>query len=184
MKKRGLGFLLVCAGFLGGVSALQAGGVANVNVTVSDASGRLTYRGRTDVNGVFATRPVAPGNYVVQFQAKTAAVNRSDYAIFAAAGTHSVVADAVSGAKFSAAGVAVRLKPTTGTPIVGQVALGGVNELRTKIVKGVRYVLLPPETGDSGPRWVKEGTHSARNISRIRVDEPALIKATPSGTAN
>ena len=183
MKKKGIGFLLLCAGFLAAVSALQAGGVPNVDVTVSDASGRLTFRGKTDENGVFTTRRVAPGNYVVQFQAKKAAANRDDYAIFAAAGHQNVVADAISGAKFSGAGVALRLKPTTATPIIGQVAVGGVNELRTKIVKGVRYVLLPPETGELGPRWVREGTHSRRNISRIRVDDPALIKANPSGTA-
>lgn len=183
MKKKGIGFLLVCAGFFGAASALQAGGVSNVDVTVSDASGRLTYRGKTDANGVFATRRVAPGNYVVQFQAKKAAATRNDYAIFAAAGSHSVVADAVSGAKFSGAGVAMRLKPTSATPIIGQVALGGVNALRTKIVKGARYVLLPPGTGDLAPRWVREGTHPARNISRIRVDEPDLIKASPLGAA-
>ena len=184
MKKKGIGFFLFCAGLLGAVSTLHAAGVPNVDVIVSDASGRLTYRGKTDENGVFATRRVAPGNYVVQFQARKAAVNRNDYAIFAAAGHQNVVADAISGAKFSGAGVAIRLKPTTATPIIGQVAVGGVNELRTKIVKGVRYILVLPETGQLGPRWVKEGTHSARNISRLRVDDPALIKANASGTAH
>ena len=184
MKKKGTGFLLICAGVLGAVSALEAGGVRNVDVTVSDAAGRLIYRGKTDTNGVFASGRVAPGNYVIQFQAKQAAATRNDYAIFAAAGNHSVVAEAVSGAKFSGGGVAMRLKPASATPIIGQVALGGVEALRTKIVKGVRYVLLPPETGDVGPRWVREGTHPARNISRIRVDEPSLIKSSPSGTAH
>lgn len=184
MKSNRLGFLLFCAGFLVAASTVAAGGVANVGITISDGAGRLTYRGKTDANGVFATARVSPGNYVVQFQAKRAAASRNDYAIFAAAGHHNVVADAVSGAKFSGAGIAIRLKPTTTTPIIGQVALGGVNELRTKIVKGVRYVLLPPETGDLAPRWVREGSHPARNISRIRVDEPSLIKAGPSGVAH
>ena len=183
MMKQRLEIVLFCASFFLAASVAVGSGVPNVDVTVSDGAGRLTYRGKTDANGVFATRRVAPGNYVVQFQAKKAAANRTDYAIFAAAGSHSVVANAVSGAKFSGGGVAIRLKPTTGTPIIGQVALGGVLALRTKIVKGVRYVLLPPETGDLGPRWVQEGTHPARNISRIRVDEPSLIKASPSGVA-
>ena len=183
MKKNGVALLLFCAGFLAAASAVDAGGVSNVDVTVSDGAGRLTYRGKTDANGVFATRRVAPGNYVVQFQAKKPVADRHDYAIYAAAGRHSVVADAVKGSKFAGGGVAMRLKPTTATPIIGQVALGGVNQLRTKIVNGVRYVLLPPETGTLGPRWVKEGTHPARNISRIKVDEPSLIKAGPSGVA-
>jgi hypothetical protein len=183
MKKKGRGLLLVCASFFAAVSTLSASGVPNVDVTISDASGRLTYRGKTDAHGVFVTGRVRPGNYVVQFQAKNAAANRNDYAIFAAAGKHNVVADAVPGAKFAGAGVAVRLKLATGTPIIGQVALGGVNALRTKIVKGVRFVLLPPATGDLGARWVAEGTHPARNIIRLRVDEPSLIKANFSGVA-
>jgi hypothetical protein len=183
MKKNWLGFLCFCAGLLVAAPAVHAGGVPNVDVTVSDAAGRLTYRGKTDANGVFTTRRVAPGNYVVQFQAKTAAANRRDYAIYAAAGRHSVVADAVAGSRFSGGGVAMRLKPTTTTPIIGQVALGGVNELRTRIVNGVRYVLLPPETGTPSARWVEEGTHPARNIGRIAVDEPSMIKANATGEA-
>jgi hypothetical protein len=181
MKKNRRAFPLFCAGLLLAAVTAHAGGVPNMDVTISDSAGRLTYRGKTDANGVFATGQVAPGNYVVQFQAKTVAANRDDYAIFAAAGRQRIIADAVSGKKFSGGGVAMRLKPTSGTLIIGQVALGGVNALGTKIVNGVRYVLLPPETGDVGPRWVEEGTSSARNIARVRVDDPAMIKASPLG---
>ena len=184
MKKNWLWFLWFCAGLLVAASAVHAGGVPNVDVTVSNGAGRLTYRGKTDANGVFATGRVAPGNYVVQFQAKKAAANRDDYAIFVAAGRQKIVADAISEAKFSGAGVAVRVKPATRTPIMGQVVLGGVNELRTKIVKGVRYVLRQPETGDVAPRWVEEGTQSARNLSRIRIDDSAMIKANLSGVTH
>ncbi|HEY2139310.1 MAG TPA: hypothetical protein VGH00_04460 [Chthoniobacterales bacterium] len=180
MKKTRLGFPLFLLSLLAAAS-LHAAGVCNVDVTISDAGGRLAYRGKTDINGVFATAQVAAGNYVVQFQAKKAAANRNDYAIFAAAGRQRVVADAVSGAKFSGAGVAMRLKPTSRTLIIGQVAAGGVNALGTKIVKGVRYVLLPPETGDLAPRWVEEGTSSASNVTRVGIDDPSMIKATPLG---
>ena len=183
MKKNLLGFLWLFVSLLAAASAVHAAGVPNVEVTVSDAAGRLTYRGKTDANGVFATGRVAPGNYVVQFQTTKAAAKGKDYAIFAAAGRHSVVADAVAGAKFSGGGVAMRLKPAITTPIIGQVALGGVNELRTKIVNGVRYVLLPPETGSLAPRWVEEGTHPGRNITRLAVDEPSMIKANAAGEA-
>jgi Carboxypeptidase regulatory-like domain len=172
--------LLLVLLFGGILSALKADGVANVEVTVSDAAGRLIYRAKTDANGVFVMRQAPPGNYVIEFKARNAASNRNDYAIFAAAGHQRVVADAISGAKFAGAGVAMRLKTRTRSPIIGQVALGGVNALGTKIVKGVRYVLLPPATGDLGPRWVEEGTEAARNVTRIRIDDPEMIKPPPA----
>jgi hypothetical protein len=184
MKKTHIKLPLFCAGVLMIVSAVRGGGVPNVEVTVSDATGRLTYRNKTDASGVFATGPVAAGNYVVQFNAKHAALNRSDYAIYAAAGHRRMIADAISGATFAGAGVAMRLKPTTATPIIGQVAVGGVNALGTKIVKGVRYVLLPPQTGDLGPRWVAEGTQAARNVTRIRVEDANMVKPAPLGMAH
>jgi hypothetical protein len=184
MTKRQINRALFYAGLLAIASIVRGGGVPNVEVTVSDATGKLTYRGKTDGSGVFATGPVAAGNYVVQFKAGNAAVDRNDYAIYAAAGYRRVVADAISGAAFSGAGVAVRLKPTAPTPIIGQVALGGVNALGTKIVNGVRYVLLPPATGDLGPRWVQEGTQAARNVRRIRVDDPNMVKSAPLGMAH
>ena len=164
-------------------SVVHGGGVPNVEVTVSDGAGQLRYRGKTDANGVFATGRIAGGSYVVQFNVRNVAGNRNDYAIFAAAGHQRVVADAVSGAKLAGAGVAMRLKSTTGTLIVGQVAVGGLDALGTKIVNGVRYILAPPETGDLGPRWVEEGTHSARNITRVKIEDPSMIKGNLSGSA-
>ena len=169
-----------------GLLACDAHGtVAGMDVTVSDAAGRLVHRGKTDAAGVFVTGRVAPGNYVVQLNAKKVALNRNDYGIFAAGGTHRVVADAVEGATFAKGGVAMRLKLKAATPIIGQVALGGVNALGTKIVGGLRYILMPPETGShAGPRWVEEGTHSARNITRLQMDmadDPYQIKASLSG---
>lgn len=184
MKKTQIKLALFCAGLFAIASIGRGEGVPNVDVTVSDATGRLTYRGKTDANGVFATRPVVAGAYVVQFNAKNARVDQNDYAIYAAAGHRRVVADAISGAKLSGAGVAMRLKPAARTPIIGQVALGGVDALGTKIVNGVRYVLLPPATGDLGPRWVDEGTQAARNVTRIRMDDPDMIKPAPLGMAH
>lgn len=165
-------FALVFAALL----PLQAGGIPNVDTTVSDASGKLVYRGKTDANGVFASGQVPAGDYVVQFKAKNAAPNRNDYAIYAAAGHQKVVADAVAGTKLAGAGVAIRLKSTTKTPIIGQVAVGGVNALGTKIVNGKRYVLVA-QTGDVAPRWVEEGSDTGRNITRIHIEDPAFIKS-------
>jgi hypothetical protein len=181
MKKNVLGLFLCCA-LLAAAPAVARGNVAGIDVTISDAAGRLVYRGKTDGNGAFATARVAPGNYVVQFNARNVDAKRKDYAIFAAAGRHRVVADEVEGAKFTGGGVAMRLKVAPGTPIIGQVALGGVHALGTKIVNGRRYVLLAPETGTHiGPRWVEEGAASARSVSRVTVDETAMIKQEGSG---
>ena len=184
MTKRQIKQVLFCAGLLLIAPVIRGGGVPNVQVTVSDATGKLAYRGKTDVSGVFATGPIAPGNYVVQFNATKAAVDRNDYAIYAAAGHRRVVADGISGATFAGTGVAMRLKPTVTTPVIGQVVVGGVDALGTKIVNGVRYVLLPPATGDLGPRWVQEGTQAARNVTRIRVDDPNMVKPAPLGMAH
>jgi hypothetical protein len=182
--KKDLLFLLFFGATAVTASRLLAGGVLNLEVTVSDAAGRLTYHGETDSNGVFATRQAPAGNYVIQLKAKNAAIKRNNYAIFAAAGHQRVVAEAVSGANLAGAGVALRLKATASTPIIGQVAVGGVNALGTKIVNGVRYVLLPPATGDLGPRWVEEGTQAVRNVMRIRMDDPEMIKPAPGLTAH
>jgi hypothetical protein len=151
---RGTLFAVVFACAVVGLVASDAhGNVSGMDVTVSDAAGRPVYRGKTDAAGAFGTGRVAPGVYVVQLNAKKVALDRNDYGIFAAGGTHRVVADAVEGAKFASGGVAMRLKLKTATPIIGQVALG------TKIVDGTRYILMAPQTGSNiGPRWVEEGT--------------------------
>lgn len=183
MKKNRVTGVLFCVGFLLAASAVFGGGVPNVDVTISDAAGRLAYRGKTDSNGVFASSKVGPGNYVVQFNAKNAGTNRTDYAIYAAAGHQRMVADAVAGSKLAGAGVAMRLKATTGTPIVGQVAVGGVDALGTKIVNGRRYLLVQPQTGDLGPRWVEEGTTATRNVTRIQMEDGSFIKANAMSAA-
>jgi len=82
--KNSLLFLLSFAAIVVTASSLDAAGVPDVVVTISDASGHLNYRGKTDANGVFATQQVPAGTYVIQFKAKDAA-RRNDYAIFAAA---------------------------------------------------------------------------------------------------
>ena len=183
MTKNTVKWVLLCAGLLVVASAAFGAGVPNVDVTISDAAGRLAYRGKTDSNGVFSSRKVAAGNYVVQFNAKTAGANRADYAIYAAAGHQRVVADAVAGSKLAGAGVAMRLKATTGTLIIGQVAVGGVNGLGTKIINGKRYVLIAPQTGELAPRWVEEGTTTGRNVIRMEMEDGSFIKASAMSAA-
>ena len=108
---------------------LVAGSLANaaipsVNVTVSDASGKQAFKGATKNDGGFATEKLQPGNYVVQFSSKNAALKGGNYSIVVAAGTKKVVANGVAGEKFLAGGVAMKVNVGSRLNITGQVATG------------------------------------------------------------
>lgn len=98
------------------------GGVPPMNVTVSDAGGKATFKGMTTANGTFATANLTPGNYVVQFNSTSGGMKGNRYAIVVSAGTKKVAAAAVPGEKFSGGGVALRVVVGAGLNITGQVA--------------------------------------------------------------
>jgi hypothetical protein len=98
--------------------------VPTMDVTVSSANGKVAYKGTTNANGIFATGNVEPGNYVVEFHSKSAAVKGSKFGIAVSAGKNTVSADAVAGEKLAANGVAMKVAVTAGTKITGQVANG------------------------------------------------------------
>lgn len=151
---------------------LFAAGVPTLEVTVSDASGKLAYKGRTTANGTFSTSQLAPGNYVVQFTSRGGAGKGARYNIVASAGKKKVVAEAVGGEKFSARGVAMRIEVGKGLNITGQVSTGGTataqntsGNAKVKVVNGKRYIWVVSETGSNmGGHWVEEGSPAARNV--------------------
>lgn len=98
------------------------GGVPPMNVTVSDAGGKATFKGATNASGAFATSNLKPGNYVVQFNSTSAAVKGKHYALVVSAGTKKIVANAVPGEKFGGGGVAMKVDVGAGLNITGQVA--------------------------------------------------------------
>jgi len=104
--------------------ALANGAVPSVNVVVSDASGKLAFKGATKNDGTFSTAKLSPGNYVVQFTTKNPAVKGGQYSIVVAAGTKKVVANALAGEKFLGAGVAMKVAVGEGLNLVGQVVTG------------------------------------------------------------
>jgi hypothetical protein len=104
--------------------ALANGAVPSVNVIVSDASGKLAFKGVTKNDGSFATAKLSPGNYVVQFATKNPAVKSAQYSIVVAAGTKKVVANALAGEKFLGAGVAMKVAVGEGLNVTGQVVAG------------------------------------------------------------
>src|SRR2546421_13114736 len=60
-------------------AAAAYGGVPSMNVIVSDAGGKVAFKGTTTANASFATANLAPGNYVVQFQSKSEDLKSSQY---------------------------------------------------------------------------------------------------------
>ncbi|HEV2805575.1 MAG TPA: T9SS type A sorting domain-containing protein [Chthoniobacterales bacterium] len=105
-------------------AAAANGGMPSVSVMVSDAAGKLAYKGATKSDGGFATEKLQPGNYVVQLNSKNSSLKSGHYSIIVAAGKKKVVANSVAGEKFLAGGVALRVDVGAGLGIVGQVFAG------------------------------------------------------------
>ena len=91
----------------------------SIEVTVSDASGKVAYKGKTGGDGTFATGKLQPGNYIVQFNSSNLKGNR---AIVVSAGSKKVSADSVPASKFGGGGVAMRIEVGKGLNINGEVA--------------------------------------------------------------
>ena len=103
-------------------TGLAFGGISPINVTVSDAGGKASFKGVTNANGTFATANLKPGNYVVQFNSTSGGMKGNRYAIVVSAGTKKVAAAAVPGEKFAGGGVALKVVVGAGLNITGQVA--------------------------------------------------------------
>ena len=100
------------------------GGIPPMNVTVSDAGGKLAYKGATKSDGGFATEKLQPGNYLVQFNSKNSAIKGSQYSIIVAAGKKKVIASPVAGDKFLGGGIAMKVEVGAGLNIIGRVSAG------------------------------------------------------------
>jgi hypothetical protein len=107
-------------------ASLANAGVPSMNVTVSDAAGKAAFKGATKADGGFATEKLQPGNYVVQFTAKSASIKGGQYSVVVAAGKKKVVANALAGEKFLGAGIAMKVEVGAGLNIIGIVSPGPV----------------------------------------------------------
>lgn len=165
--------------FLGAIAAY--GGVPPINVIVSDASGKAAFKGATQRNGAFVTANLAPGDYVVQFNAKNAALNGQRYLLVVSAGKKKVIADDVAAEKFSGGGVAMRITVGSGLRIAGQVAPDNATSSsdvqKVRIIKGQRYVWVKGRTGSNiGDHWEEDGLAAARNVATMSVDKMRRIQ--------
>ncbi|MGI8481007.1 MAG: hypothetical protein ACR2MF_02915 [Chthoniobacterales bacterium] len=150
-------------------------------MTVSDASGQVAFRGMTNANATFATTNLRPGNYVVQFNAKSAALKGNQYLLVVSAGEKKVIADAVPGEKITAGGVAMRVAVGSGLKISGQVASQQLVESTANpnimVRNGKRYAWVTAETGSNlGGHWVEVGLGEERHIFRLNSDELRKIQ--------
>jgi hypothetical protein len=143
-----------------------------LQVTVSDAGGKVAYQGKTTSAGTFATGKLKPGEYVVQFNGTA----QGTYALVLSAGKNKVSADSVAGEKFGKGGVAMKVKVGEGMNISGQVAAGGAvaangGDAKVKIVNGKKWYFVESSTGSHiGGHWVEEGTPEARNVQGLSKD--------------
>jgi hypothetical protein len=99
------------------IASMAYGAVPPLNVTVSDASGKVAFRGKTDA-GSFTTDKIKPGMYDVQFTSTGAITGK--YSIKVSAGVKHVSAAGIPGDKF-VKGVALKVNVQNLLNIVGEV---------------------------------------------------------------
>jgi hypothetical protein len=169
-------FVLSVFAVLLGFATTAYGRVPSMDVTVFAADGKVAFKGPMSANATFATRNLQPGNYVVQFNTKSAAMRESLYLLVVSAGKKKVIAASVPGGKFTAGGVAMKIEVGPGSKITGQVAKeqtgAQVDGATSRVIDGKRYFWVTNELGSNlGGRWVAEGLAPASNINRVTTDD-------------
>lgn len=172
-----------CAVVLG-LASTADGDIPSMDVTVLNAAGQVAFRGPISANATFATRNLDPGDYVVQFNTKSAAVKGNQYLLVVSAGKKKVIATEVAGETFIRGGAAMKIHVGPGAKITGQVAndqsMARVNGLKYRVINGKRFVWVTAELGSHrGGHWQEEGLGPARNVIVWNRDE--LQKRTDRG---
>jgi hypothetical protein len=158
-------------------ASMLYGAVPGMTVTVSDANGKAAFKGTTDASGAFTTANLKSGNYVVQFNSDSGAMNGKYYALVVSAGKKKVSATAVPGEKFAGGGVAMRVDVGTGLNITGQVA----TEADGAMKNGKKMVWIPKQLGSNRPaHWAEEGSAdaiAAKNAGSWRIEDVVKMQA-------
>ena len=135
--------------------------VPSMKVTVSDAGGKIAFKGATNTTGAFATGNLAAGNYVVQFNSADSALKGLQYTLVVSAGKKKVSAESVAGEKITSGGVAMKINVAAGLQITGQVATVANVRLDPKTKK--RMIWIAPMLGSNIPgHWVEEDSAEAK----------------------
>jgi len=158
-----------------GLASAAYAAVPSMEVTVFDASGRVAFKSPVNASSTFTTKDLQPGKYVVQFNAKSAAVKANQYLLVVAAGKKKVIADAIPGEKFLGGGVAMRVDVGPGSKITGQIAsdqntADGTSKYKT--INGKLCVWVSGETGSNlGGHWQDASIPRAGNMIVWSADE-------------
>jgi hypothetical protein len=167
-----------------------------VEVTVTNAAGKVAYKGKISSRGTFETGTLEPGNYVVEFDSKAKIANGTKFALSAIAGKNNVSSDSVAGEKFVDPGIAMKISVASNSKITGQVAPAGSLTKHTaatqgnakskytgpvKVINGKRYIWVTPYTGSvSGGHWAEEGSeeaNQAEGITKMQANQPAAPRS-------
>jgi hypothetical protein len=170
--------------------------IPSMEVTVTNAAGKVAYKGAVRSDGSFATGNLEPGNYVVEFDSKAKIVKGAKFALSAIAGKNNVSSDSVNGERILDPGVAMKISVAGNAKITGQVAPAGAMTKQAttanakskytgpvKIINGKRYIWVLPYTGSvSGGRWVEEGSPEAMQAEGVNTGtrDNAPVKTTGS----
>lgn len=166
--------LLLSSLALLGAATLAWAAVPAMDVTISDSTGKVVSKLKTDSEGLFTTNSLRPGNYVVQFNSKSS--GGGPFALLVSAGKKKTSADSVAGSKFVNGGVAMRVAVDTPMSLVGQVApvghitlgsdqKGTKSTAKVKYVNGKKFVWVQGTLGSNlGGRWVEAGSVEAQNV--------------------
>ena len=127
---------------VGVVSLASAGAMPSMQVKVAKAAGKVVYEGSTDSAGAFHTAPLAPGNYTVQFKAKSAPKGGPFSIILDDTGKGGSVSSSVPGGKFTGGGVALNAEVgPKAMSLSGHVAPAGSAKARTAPLESHRQSL-------------------------------------------
>jgi hypothetical protein len=172
MIRHNLQFVAGSFALLLGIVATARGGVVSLDVTVFDTSSKVAFKGTTTGDGIFATPKLQPGNYVVQFNARSAATESNQYLVVVSAGNRKVVATDVAGKTFRGGGAAMRVSVARELRITGQVAdARGMAGVPYRIVDGHRFVWINTELGTHrGGHWEDASLAPANNLIRLDLD--------------
>lgn len=167
---------LFSAGFalLLGIPLPAHAAVPSMEVTVSDAAGRIAFTGVTNADAVFSSANLPAGHYVVQFKTRSAAARGNQYLAVVSAGAKKVIATDVAGETFMRGGVAMKVNVERGAKISGQVAdeqqMAGSSS-NHKVIRGQRFVWITQELGTNiKGRWVEESLAPAFSGKRISLE--------------
>ena len=147
-------------------------GVPLMDVTVSDAQGKLADKALSKANGTFATSTLPAGHYVVYLKSRNSALKSDQYLLILTAGKSTVISNAFPGKDFSAGGVAVRMNVGAQKRITGQVASATeLKKAHVQVVNGRRYYWVASEDDSNlGGKWVAESDMRTRYASGLSVD--------------